>query len=250
MAKINGTLLLVYVDGEVIAAQSGVAVNINQELFDASTKDSGGWAEHGNGRRSSDVEIDGLVSTTGKSAKELVAYLNDRKNLVLLIEGGPVHTYLAYGDIASVSLTGPSEEALTVTGSITIDGAPNIMGENLITTLGESDSYDTFTTEGTSVISAINTADDATADSNTISVANGKSYMVFTYLTMTSGESPVIGLYSGTGYISNTADLDEGVNIISLLADTTDTTTTVRISNTVGSNFSLSHTNVSEIITG
>ena len=248
MAKINGTLLLVYVNGTVIAAQSSVTLNVSQELFDASTKDSGGWTEHGNGQRAFDISIDGLASTTGLSDSELVEFINDRKDLLVVIEGGLDSSYVMKASMASVSLTGPSEEALTITGSITGNGSPALIEANTVTTLGASDTYSTFTTLGTAVTSAINTSGTNTADSNDISIVNGKRYGVFTFLTKTSGQLPTIGLYGGSTDISNRVTMIEGANFITLTA-TSDATGTLRIRNTAAANFSLSHTYVWELIT-
>ena len=248
MAKINGTLLLVYVDGVVIAAQNGVTFNVTQELFDTSTKDDDGWTTHGNGRRSFDVTIDGLVSTTGISANELVDYITDRNDLLLVIEGGFTYPYVMQADMASVSLTGPSEEALTISGSITGTGPCYHMTANLVTTLGASDTYDTFTAVGISVTEAIDAAGGATADSDNIDVTDTYKYMVFTFLTNNGGlELPTIGLYSGAGYISNQPSMTAGANFITLTATATDATSTLRLENTAACNYELTDTYVWEI---
>jgi len=247
MAKINGTLLLVYVDGVVVAAQNGVTFNVDQELYDESTKDSAGWAYHGNGRRSFSVDIDGLMSTTGVSAAELVAYITSRTDLLLVIEGGFSYPYVMQADMASVSLTGPTEEAATITGTITGQGPAYYMSANLITTLGDADTYDTFTTDGIAVTSAIDAGAGATADSDAINVTDTYKYMVFTFLTLNGAvELPTIGLYDGAAYDSNQPSMVEGANFITLTATDTDVCT-LRLENTAATNYELTDTYVWEI---
>ncbi len=46
MAIINGTDLLVFVDGTAIASSQDCQITLNGDLPDATTKDSDGWAEH------------------------------------------------------------------------------------------------------------------------------------------------------------------------------------------------------------
>jgi len=247
MAKINGSLLLVYVNGVVIAAQRDVTLNITQNLYDTSTKDSEGWANHGNGQRSFSVDIDGLVSTVGLSASELVAFITDRKDLLLVVQGGFDYPYVMRANVSSLSVTGPTEEAISVSGSISGTGEITHMTDNLITTLGDSSTYDTFTMVGVSVTSAINAAGGATADSDNIDVTDTSRYMLFTYLTLNSGELPTVGLYGGAAYVSNEVALTNGANFITLTATGPDATSTLRVSNTAASSFSLTDTYVWEM---
>jgi len=56
----NGTLMAVTADGDVIAHALSATLNINQDLPDATTKDSAGWAEHINGLRDWSISVDAL----------------------------------------------------------------------------------------------------------------------------------------------------------------------------------------------
>jgi hypothetical protein len=72
MAKINGTSVLLYADGTVIALQKGLNISADVDLPDASNKESAGWAEHIQGMRNATLSFDALYSTTGKSAALLL----------------------------------------------------------------------------------------------------------------------------------------------------------------------------------
>lgn len=46
MAVLNGTKLLIFVDGTQVGSLMDNSITINTDLPDATSKDSGGWAEH------------------------------------------------------------------------------------------------------------------------------------------------------------------------------------------------------------
>ena len=247
MAKINGTLLLVYANGVLIAAQQSVTFTLTTDLADTSTKDDNGWATHMKGARSYSVDINNLVSTTGLTAAGLIAFITGRTDILLVIEGGLTYPYVMQANMSSVDLTGDAEQPMVVNGSITGTGPAYLIDANLITTLGDSDTYDTFTPDGIAVSSAIDAGGGATADSNNVNITDTYKYMVFTFLTKNSGELPTIGLYSGAAYISNQPSMVEGANFITLTATATDATSTVRLENTAATNFELTDTYIWEI---
>lgn len=245
MAKINGTLLLVYADGVVIAAQKGVSVNVNQNLPDASTKESAGWAEHINGQRDCEVTIEGLISTTGKTAHELYDYIMDRKSLLLVVDGF-TYPYVMEANVSASSINAPAEEAAGLSGTFRANGAMyHLSGDNanLITDpdAGGED-YETLTISGIAITSAINAAGSAYCNSNEISVSEGDIIKVFVFLTLTSGQAPSISVWDNTSAdISNKEALVEGANFITLTVTGTDASASIRISNTDAANFALSN---------
>ena len=87
MSKINGPNVLIYSDGVLIACQRSATINLDQDLPDSSCKDDGGWVTHINGSRSASVDFDGLYSTTGLSAEELIAFITARTNIVVVCNG-------------------------------------------------------------------------------------------------------------------------------------------------------------------
>ena len=240
MAKINGTLLLIYVDGVLIASQQECTLNLSVDLPDISTKDDEGWAKHMNGQRSFEVSIDGLVSTTGLSAAGLLAYIESRTNLLLVIEGAG--TYFSEASITSVELSASKENPIALSGSMKGTGAVYRMVANMITDINDTDTYDTFTptADDLGVSSAIDAGGGADDDSNAISITDAHVYKFVTFLTLNSGEAPSVGLWDSTSaYISNQVQLAVGLNIVTLLATATDGTSTLRIENTGACNFAL-----------
>ena len=120
--------------------------------------------------------------------------------------------------------------------------------ENLILSLSNSD-YDTFITQGTSIISAINSSGSAVCFSpvNTISVRKGEIITLIVNTTINSGESPecvfrsnyVMGSTWGT-LISNTVTLINGLNILTFTITKDSEYSHILIINTAASNFSTS----------
>lgn len=229
MAKINGTDFLVYADGVVIAAQKNCTVSWEQDLPDATTKDGAGWAEHILGSRSVTCDFDGLMSTTGLSADGLVAYIRNRKTVVLAINGmgTPI---VGEACLKSVSINAPQEDAASISGSFTFTGGAWLLtgdNANLMTDPdGNGHTYGTFTVSGIAVSSAIATygggVTNYSALSNNMSITSGATYKVITYMTLNSGTAPSIRLDDGSAK-SNTVQLSAGPNVATLVATGTGT---------------------------
>ena len=243
---INGTLLLVYMDGVKVAAQKGVTITLNVDTYPASTKDSGRWACHGKGERSFEVALDGLISTTGKTAKALYDYIINGSAILLVIKG-TTNTYFAAASMTNVSLVGPQDEASSLSGTISATGQVYTMLTNLLTDpdLDDDATYDTFTHTASppAVTSAIDAGGGAVADSNIIAVTDTHVYKLVTFLTLTGAlELPTVGIYdtSAVAYISNQPSLAAGLNFISLTATATEAVDAfLRIENTAACNFAL-----------
>jgi hypothetical protein len=244
MSKINATLLLLYADGVVIAAQKGCSINVEQDLPDASNKQSSGWAEHINGLRNASVDFDALFSTTGISAGELMDYIIDRSSLLLAIVGGVAFPMVAEVDVSSIKIDAPEEQAMSLSGSLKVDGAfYQLKGTSaqLVTDPdGTGTDYDTLTISGIAITSAINLAGTAYCHSNTFSITSGDVVKVAVFLTSNSGELPTVELCeSGGAAISNVASLVAGLNIVTLTA--TDTHTAhLSFRNSAAANWSVS----------
>lgn len=244
MAVINGTDLLLYADGTLIAAQKNCTISVEQDLFDATNKESGGWARHGSGLLSAKIDFDSLVSTTGKSYTELMAYVTGRKSLLITVLGLG-YPIVAEVDISSISLSASQESAMGLSGSFKVNGALFVLNgtsANVMTDPdGTSSNYDTFTISGTAITSGINIADSAIAQSNTFNIANGDVWKVATFLTLNSGQAPYVSLLEvGVGAKSNIVQLSEGLNIATLTATADVTGAVLAIENTAASNFALS----------
>jgi hypothetical protein len=239
MSKINGTNVLLYADGTLIACERSGSVNLEQDLPDASCKEDGGWATHINGLRNSSVDFEALYSTTGLSAEELIAFITARTNIVVVCNGLGV-PFAFEGDVSSVSLTADMESPASISGSIKANGPVYFLEGGLVTAWTNGD-YDTFTSAATSAItSAINAAGAAYANSNAIAIATGEVYKVITFLTLTSGQVPAIVL-DDSGDISNQVNLAAGLNVITLTATDDAAAGTLRIENSGASNFTTSN---------
>lgn len=225
MAKINGSDLLVYADGTLIAYQKTCTVNWEQELPDTSNKESGGWAEHMNGTRSATCDFDALYSTTGLSADDLIAYITSRTSCILTIDGGG-YPIVGEARAKNLSLNATNEEAVTVAGSFNFDGPAWILEgayyNHITDPEGTSSSYDTSIVTGIAITSAVNASAGAIMKSNTFSVYSGNTRIVIFYLTLTSGQLPYINLYEdGGSAIADSVQTTEGVNFIKLTPDST-----------------------------
>jgi len=245
MGKINGTLVLLYADGTVIALQRTLNITAEQDLPDTTNKESGGWAEHMDGLRNATVSFDALFSTTGKTAADLLAYITGRTSLLMAIVGGIDYPILAEVNVSSISLTGSQEQPAALTGNLKIDGNLYQLSGTSVNLVTDPDAngtdYNTFTLSGIIITSAINSADAAYANSNTISVTTGDVIKVLVFLTLNSGQVPTVGIWDNTSaYISNEESLVAGLNIITLTCTGTDASASVRLANTAAANWALS----------
>jgi len=247
MAKINGTSVLLYADGEAIALQRGLNINVDHDLPDASNKESAGWAEHLSdaGFLNATVGFSALFSTTGKSAADLLTYITGRSSLLMVIVGGISFPLIGEVDVSSISLTGDMEQPSALTGNMKVNGNLYQLKGTSASLITDPDAggtdYDTFTISGIAVTSAINAAGTAYANSNTISVTIADVIKVAVFLTLNSGEAPSMGIWDNTSaFISNQAALTAGLNIITLTCTGTDASASLRITNTGAANFTLS----------
>lgn len=242
MGVINGTDLSLYADGTLIAAQKSCTITVEQDLFDATNKESGGWARHGNGLLSAKIDFDALVSTTGKSYTELMAYVIARSSILLAITGLG-YTMVGEVDMNSLSVSASQESAMGLAGGFKVNGELYILNgtkANLVTDWTNVD-YGTFTDANGAITSAISSGSNKTAMSNVFDIANTGVYKVALFLTLTSGELPSIALLEPlAGNRSNLEALVEGLNIVTLTATADVTDGVLRILNTAATNFSTS----------
>jgi len=239
MAKINGSDLLVYANGTLIAYQKSCTVSWEQELPDATAKDSGGWEEHLNGTRRCTCNFDGLFSSTGLSAAGLITYITGRTSCVLLIDGTG---YPIVGEARpkNLSVNATMEESGSISGSFVFDGPAWMLSGDYVNLMTDPDAggtdYDTMTVSGIKISSAVNDAGTAYVESNTASITTGDVCKVFFYCAGIFGNSPTVALY-GTGNRSNVVTMVTGLNVMTLTADAT-STLTLRITNSDASSWS------------
>ena len=127
MSAINGTLVLLRANGNPLALVTDATLNIEQDLPDATSKDSSGWAAHINGLRSYSVDVDGLasfVATTGNS--NILANLIANRSQVSFRFATATSGQLQFTgtvSLGSLSITAPNEDTATLSGSMTGTGA-------------------------------------------------------------------------------------------------------------------------------
>jgi predicted secreted protein len=248
MGAINGTTLLLYSAGQAIAMQKGLTISFDVDLPDATNKESAGWAEHITGLMNAKIDFNSLFSTglmtdtpAVLSAKDLMDYILNKTSLLIAILGGPF-PIVGQCDMNSLSFTAPLEQAMTLAGSLKVNGKLYPLTGGMVQLItdpgGISSSYDTFTTSGTAITSAI-TASTDNCHSNSFSVSIGDVFKFITFLTLNSGQIPTVELNEvggGAALISNVSQLVAGLNIATLTATATKTGSMI-IQNTSAANW-------------
>jgi predicted secreted protein len=243
MSKINGTTLLVYCDGTLVASQRNVTVSWEQDLPDATDKDGAGWEAHINGVRRCTVDFDGLYNDTGLSAEEFITYITGRASCMLVIDGSGV-PIVGEARIRNIAVNGEKETPATYNGAFTFDGPAWMLTgayANLMTDPDASGTdYDTMTVSGIKITSAINLAGNAATYSNTIAITSGSVYKAILFLTLNSGQAPSVVIGDVGGDWTNVEQLIAGVNVVTLTATSTATYAFI-MRNTAAANWSTSN---------
>lgn len=129
----NGTSLVVLVGTEVVAHATSCSLSISADLPDATTKESGGWADHIAGLRSWSLTTDGLatVEPTGTNyvVGDLFSALNGRTSVTVkftTVNGStPIVGDLIWSGSAfveSLDITADMESPVTYSASFTGTG--------------------------------------------------------------------------------------------------------------------------------
>jgi predicted secreted protein len=129
----NGTNLVVLVGTEVIAHATSCSLSVSADLPDATTKQSGGWAEEIAGLRSWSLTTDGLatVEPTGTNyvVGDIFSALNARTSVTVKFTTANGSTVIA-GDLVwsgsafveSLDITADMESPVTYSASFTGTG--------------------------------------------------------------------------------------------------------------------------------
>jgi len=138
MAKINGTDLRVYKDGNLIGYEREFTFSLERDLPDASNKDSAGFAEHIQGQGSASLEFTAMVDFSATyGIQESIAELIARTDIYVSWKDTDESTYFYAGkaSYASISQDAPNEDVSSWSGSITINGDWGIYPYSLTRTL-------------------------------------------------------------------------------------------------------------------
>jgi predicted secreted protein len=129
MAVINGTTMLLILDGVRIGATTSATLNINVDTPEATNKDSAGWGASINGVRSWDVSFDGFHDPAGTmSTEQIYDYISARDASIYMefatIDGtGGGELYRGAVLVTSLSITADMEAPVTISGSLKGTGA-------------------------------------------------------------------------------------------------------------------------------
>lgn len=252
MAAISGTAVVLYANGQPIAMQRGLSVSFNNSMIDASSKESEGWWEGIAGQKDAKIDFNGLFGTGLMSdnpailnAKDLIDYIIARGSLLVSILdlGVPI-----VGEVLQDSLTfdAPMEGAMSLSGSFKCDGPLYALAGSMGNLITDPDaggtSYDTLTVSGLAITSAITAAGNDYLLTNAFGVTDAYVYKFAVYLTVNSGQVPTIGIWDNSGaFISNQVALVAGLNMVTLTATATDTTSSLRIINTSAANWEMTN---------
>jgi predicted secreted protein len=238
MAAINGTTLLLYSEGVAVAMQKGLSISVDQDLPDATNKESVGWARHINGILTAGIDFDALFSTglltdtpAIMGAKDLMDYIINRESMLIEILG-LAYPIVGEADLSKLSFAAPQENTMTLAGNLKVKGELYVLASlptgkyvNLVTDpdSGGTD-YETHTDVAKAFTALINVGGTAYAKSNTFAVTSGYVYKFITFLTVVSGQVPSVAIFEvggGAAAISNVVALTAGLNIITLTATDT-----------------------------
>lgn len=127
MAKINGTLIILDVDGSPLTHVSNATLNTSRELPEANDKDSAPWDDHLDeaGFMSWSIDVDGNADWLEAGNVKILFDLLTARLAVTVIFGPEAAGYANYtGDASTNELTleAPTEETATLSGTMTGKG--------------------------------------------------------------------------------------------------------------------------------
>lgn len=126
MAKVDGTVTLVKLNGSPIAHQQDATMNLNMDLPDATDKDDAGWTDHIAGLRDWSVDVNGLIDFTSSFGNdELRSMIINKETAALEFGSGVTGTAKMTGTVSLTSLTEghPQYAPGVYTGSLIGKGA-------------------------------------------------------------------------------------------------------------------------------
>lgn len=122
----NGTNLILQVEGATVGHTTSCTLSLNNDLPEATTKDSNGFQEVIAGVISGEISFDGLVDYSDTAnAIEMADYLLARTQITCVFgteEAGDA-VYTAEGYLSSVEQSAEMESPVSYSGSITLTGA-------------------------------------------------------------------------------------------------------------------------------
>ena len=124
--KLNGTNLLVYVNGVAVAHATSHTLNVNAEMIDATTKSSAGWKDVLPGLKDWSIDAEGIVAWDAtEGVSQAFADITGRTQVTVKfsmeVTGDKRYTGTAY--VSTLSMSAPLEDVITYSLSFAGDGA-------------------------------------------------------------------------------------------------------------------------------
>tara|TARA_Y100000593_G_C4321560_1_gene344097 strand:+ start:2582 stop:2980 length:399 start_codon:yes stop_codon:yes gene_type:complete len=126
MAKFNATNLILKISGTPVAHSTSATLNINQDLPDATSKDSSGWSENIRGLRDWSIDVEGLTDYSASfGADELADLIISRADAEIEFGTGTASDtkYTGTVNLSSLTQDAPMEDVASFSGSLTGTGA-------------------------------------------------------------------------------------------------------------------------------
>jgi len=124
MAKINGSQVLVRIDETKFLHSTNATLTVNQDLPDATDKDSGGWADHINGLRDWSITVEGyaIYDATSGNVVDAADLILDRETGDAEFTPDATGDLIFSGEVSLASLELGAEMEATATISTTFTG--------------------------------------------------------------------------------------------------------------------------------
>lgn len=131
MAVYNGTLQVISLAGENLARLTGVTMDISVNIFETTTKESGGWFEGQSGLRTITYSAEGLadwIEASKTNTADILAAVVARSAVTLVFTNGVAGDTKVTQQalISSFSMDAPMEDVVTYSIELQGTGTPTI----------------------------------------------------------------------------------------------------------------------------
>ena len=120
-SRFNATALVLSVNGSPVAHSTSATLNINQDLLDATTKDSGRFKEQIRGVRDWSLDIEGLIDYTASFGVDELADLiisGVTAEIAFTTDTSGDTKYTGTVDLSGLSQDAPAEGLATFSGTL------------------------------------------------------------------------------------------------------------------------------------
>ncbi len=126
--KINGSDLLVYVDGTAITHSTSCSISIAMATRGATTKDSAGWSESLEGLRSWSVSSDQMIALdAAQGLEEVFELLKDRDTVTVKFATDDATDRFFTGSAFITALDVNADNEETATFTVAFEGTGNLI---------------------------------------------------------------------------------------------------------------------------